>query len=64
LNHCEAQYAHVAVVASIRTTTAEPAPWIDDDDRLQRAVSQRLGSVKYSRVRPAKVHDFSVVLAR
>ncbi|DBB04796.1 TPA: hypothetical protein ACH3X3_15286 [Trebouxia sp. C0006] len=39
-------------VASIRTTTAEPAPWIDDDDRLQRAVSQRLGSVKYSRHLP------------
>ncbi|KAL0020195.1 hypothetical protein WJX79_009352 [Trebouxia sp. C0005] len=39
-------------VAAIRTTTAEPAPWIDDDDRLQRAVSQRLGSLKYSRHLP------------
>ena len=53
-----------ASVASIRTATAEPAPWIDDDDRLQRTVSQRLGSVKYSRVRPAKLLDFCAVLAR
>ncbi|KAL3161663.1 hypothetical protein ABBQ38_15492 [Trebouxia sp. C0009 RCD-2024] len=35
-----------------RATTAEPAPWIDEDDQLQRTVSQRLGSVKYSKHLP------------
>lgn len=34
----------------MRATSAEPAPWIDEDDRLQRTVSERLGSIKYSRV--------------
>lgn len=40
----------VVVAGCARATSAEPAPWIDEDDRLQRTVSERLGSIKYSRV--------------
>ena len=41
-----------------------PAPWIDQDDHFERTVSQRLGSVKYSRVVLLPLHQLVITIPR